>query len=385
MNSQHTIKDKIKYCLEYYDTDTNYDEKRKILHNLRISQRTMGRWKGKLIEFKNIIKDDATNANQKKVCGIPYASKLKCIQFIPDHSKKSTTPILPPDSQLSILSEKVIPIPFTDATKAREHYNITMSSKLNTTKQRKYLKGSKYINTFSPRVEIDVKKFKGAVDLEIKLNESEISKLKVRDLSNEIDFLKTLHVFNQLKPTEEDKKKADKLSRGRQHCGDGGSMFMFGCRNKGVPYASSRQNHYNVEDMSRCARIVLEKYFRKEVNEIMTSDKNQEVDTLGGTKGFGAYTIVSKDLVNAPNLDVNDTTVSITVFNEKHPGSASGWYFVLPNTTLLHGKDNQAVVIKLFHGCALSWDGRKIFHCTALKEIGNNNHVYGNFWSSKKY
>ena len=66
-----------------------------------------------------------------------------------------------------------------------------MSSKLNTTKQRKYLKGSKYINTFSPRVEIDVKKFKGAVDLEIKLNESEISKLKVRDLSNEIDFLKS--------------------------------------------------------------------------------------------------------------------------------------------------------------------------------------------------
>ena len=65
-------------------------------------------------------------------------------------------------------------------------------------------------------------------------------------------------------------------------------------------------------------------------------------------------TFQNDDLFHIPYKSYHNTTVSITVFNEEDPGSASGWYFVLPNTTLLHGKDNQANVIKLFHGCTLS-------------------------------
>ena len=79
-----------------------------------------------------------------------------------------------------------------------------------------------------------------------------------------------------------------------------------------------------------------------------------------------------------------DASCSITVFVEEKPGDAEGWYFILPNMTVNDGE--QAIVVKLFDGCAISWDGRVIYHCTGLSELGSDgNCVYGNFFGGKKY
>jgi len=58
---------------------------------------------------------------------------------------------------------------------------------------------------------------------------------------------------------------------------------------------------------------------------------------------------------------------------------------VLPNTIELDDVNEKAIVIKLFDGIAICWDGRKIFHSTATKDIGEGNHTYGNFWGGKLY
>ena len=47
--------------------------------------------------------------------------------------------------------------------------------------------------------------------------------------------------------------------------------------------------------------------------------------------------------------------------------------------------EKKSVIIKLFDGWTLSWDGRKVYHCTATNEVGDGNHVYGNYWGGKQY
>ena len=80
-----------------------------------------------------------------------------------------------------------------------------------------------------------------------------------------------------------------------------------------------------------------------------------------------------------------DTSVGLSIFNEKIPGTATNWNFVLPNTTMVNENADQAIAIKLFDGCTIAWDGRKVFHCTSMKDVGEDNHVYGNYWGGKRY
>ena len=45
-------------------------------------------------------------------------------------------------------------------------------------------------------------------------------------------------------------------------------------------------------------------------------------------------------------------------------------------------RKQRAIVIKLFHGIAVSWDGRVIRHCTSVTDVGQNNHAFSNFFAS---
>jgi hypothetical protein len=67
----------------------------------------------------------------------------------------------------------------------------------------------------------------------------------------------------------------------------------------------------------------------------------------------------------------------------------------MPN---LYGMGNDGypfdgVAVKLYHGTAISWDGRVICHCTLLTSpdgpgtqfgLGKRNHVYGTFSAAKE-
>ena len=58
-------------------------------------------------------------------------------------------------------------------------------------------------------------------------------------------------------------------------------------------------------------------------------------------------------------------------------------YFLLPNV-MKDDDGNRGIAIRLFHGCCISWDGHKLYHCTGLRDKGNENHVYGNFFGAKQ-
>ena len=103
------------------------------------------------------------------------------------------------------------------------------------------------------------------------------------------------------------------------------------------------------KNFSISSRKFLDKYFQKEVREIIQADKDQYIDALpnmGGKDGLSAYCLVSRNLINLSDYDL-DKSVSITVFNEKNPGTATDWYFILPNTILEGDVEERAIVIQL--------------------------------------
>jgi len=287
-------------------------------------------------------------------------------------------PILPPDSQQCPQRGSECRKDFTDADEARDAYKIGM--KMTGTKHRKYLKGARYRNIlFDNAYVLDVREYGGIVNLNIRLDDDTMSIFKVRDLSHEFEELEVIKKFSE---------SSNKDSEARCAAGDSGAMFAFGKHNrvKG-DYISMKDKSMDIREYCVVSRKLLDKYFREDVKKIINADREQGITaskSMGGNDGISAYCLISRDLINAAHYDL-DTTVSITIFHEKIKGKAKDWFFVLPNTVMNGRNSNKAVVIKLFDGCTLCWDGRKIFHCTGRRDIGEGNNVYGNFWGGKVY
>ena len=271
-------------------------------------------------------------------------------------------------------------IEYKDVDEARCAYRTSISMKRNRRKHQKFLQGSRYKSIFFEcSYEIDVRKYGGMIDLNITLDKDKLTTLKIRDLSGEFQAMKVIKEFSE---------NSNKDSEARCASGDSGNMFAFGYNNSTYgDYVSMKDSKMEIRKYSTTARKLLDRYFKDEVREIMNADKSQKVtpsEAMGGDNGISAYTLVSRDLINAAHYDL-DTSVGISIFTEKIPGKSTNWFFVLPNTTVNGKSDKKAVIIKLFDGCTLSWDGRKVYHCTATDDVGDGNHVYGNYWGGKKY
>ena len=304
--------------------------------------------------------------------------ELQCKQFKYDND---LAPILPPDSQECLQRGSDSRLEYNDINEARNAYKIGMQMTGSKRNHRKYLKGSRYRILFDGYTkEIDVRKYGGMVDLDIRLDPRCTTKLKIRDLSTEKELMEEVKGFSE---------RCNKDSEVRCSSGDAGKMFAFGYRNKKYgDYKSMEDDRVDIQKYSKTVRKVLDIYFKDEVRQIIEADRKQGIipsEAMGGEDGISAYCLVSRDLVNAAHFDL-DTSVGISIFNEKIAGMATNWYFVLPNTVLVGGdEERKAILIKLFDGCTLSWDGREVFHCTAAKDIGEGNHVYGNYWGGKEY
>ena len=272
-------------------------------------------------------------------------------------------------------------IHFDNVDEAREAYKIGMGMISSRRTLRKYLRGSTYRNVFRDNGRVlDVRDYGGKVDLKIRLGGNETSTLKVRDLSIESESLGIIKEFSE---------KCRKDSVARPSSGDLGSMFAFGYRSKeSGDYVSMKgENSDLIRNYNVVSRKLFDKHFPEDVKDIIDADREQNIvpsASMGGVDGISAYCLVSRDLINAGHFDL-DTSVGISVFNERIIGKAVDWFFILPNTVVDGESNERAVMIQLFDGCTLCWDGRKIFHCTGTKEVGENNHVYGNYWGGKDY
>jgi len=95
----------------------------------------------------------------------------------------------------------------------------------------------------------------------------------------------------------------------------------------------------------------------------------------------------SINLANEAHYDCNDLGVGISVWMERVQDHPTDSYFVLPNLLVTDNRNQtrSGVLIKLCDGCAISWDGALIKHCTSIRTPAeyqfNRNARLGDFYS----
>ena len=178
----------------------------------------------------------------------------------------------------------------------------------------------------------------------------------------------------------------DKTSRARCHAGDNGYMYTYGFHNiKLGDYKSMKDDNNLTREYCIEMKRVLNEHFPDVIKNIITEERKQGLmpnENMGGQYGISSSCIISEDLVNSPHFDL-DISHGVSIFNESIPGKAKDWNFLLPNV-MKDNDGNRGIAIRLFHGCCISWDGHEIYHCTGLRDKGNENHVYGNFFGAKQ-
>ena len=123
---------------------------------------------------------------------------------------------------------------------------------------------------------------------------------------------------------------------------------------------------------------------KKSVTDKTTSSVTQELQKCK----VGLTMDISCNLQNSAHYDVNDATTGYAVWTETRPGNQKQrWYFVLPNVFGKYPNNDtyEGVAVALEDGVAISWDGRRIKHCSYFIENTKhpNNFLYGTFCGTK--
>ena len=151
----------------------------------------------------------------------------------------------------------------------------------------------------------------------------------------------------------------------RRDVGDIGQMFGLGYKSMahGEVYrpTNDRRTGQAMNVLCSLTQSWMLHHFKDEFNEIMMDTKRYTekfdvpyLEEMGGPDGLGSSIMFSKNLGNSSHYDYRDRTRSVSIWAERFPGTASNWFFVLPNISV---DGSKGVLIRLQHGTVISWDG----------------------------
>ena len=304
---------------------------------------------------------------------------LECEQVAFDSEK---APLLPPSS---IHLSKDISVEgnarskaFRDSVEARAEYKKLLLAKSSCRRQRKFVYGALHDKLFPGYFEVDP--LIRDVDLCVKLDDGTTTVVQVK------------RIIPDNGPTQ-DKLLNSGVMLGRtltmpgncrgKKVGDLGAMHAIGYRSAASKevYVMRGETPENVQIVSSLMREWMEDNMQGVLKNLVDVDKELNVaNSLACMPtGPGSRMVISINLANAAHVDINDTSMSVALWLEEKPGRAKNWYFVLPN---LSYDGSCGVVVKLYHGVVISWDGRTVFHCTTKTNVGPDNRVYGCLWGS---
>jgi hypothetical protein len=148
-------------------------------------------------------------------------------------------------------------------------------------------------------------------------------------------------------------------------------------------YAAMLEN----EELSRAVSVanqIAKKYCIRHhpelVEEFAAATKNIGAiirNEMGGDEGLSPSGAISHNLGNSSHKDVFDQCRGVSTWIERKTGMAKGVYFLMPNTSI--DGDGRPIAIELGTGITIVWDGRILFHCTSVGDVGEDNAIYGNF------
>ncbi len=303
-----------------------------------------------------------------------------CSQFLHD---TPGTPLLPPDYINESCDNSYDGAPrtstFHDAVLARDAYNELRAAPCSVKRQRRYVFGAMYEFLFPGYLEVDpmIEDY----DLFVTLPSKKVSVVRIRLVSP----VTTLASRNLLTSVVE----LGKTLSGPGNCrgkdvGDMGSMHAIGLKSAKSKscYVAKENTAAMVEVASAAMTEWMQDNMRDVLAKIRGKDEEMKVERSAAMKDApGSRMMISVNLANSPHYDTGDSSESVAIWVEEKPGQSKNWYFVLPNVSCAGSK---GVVIKLMHGLVISWDGREIYHCSSITDVGNSNKVYGCLWTSTR-
>ena len=291
--------------------------------------------------------------------------KLRARQIRSDHED---SPLLPPDvfddnRDMGTTSPKGI----DNASEARNMFQFLRNEPLSVKRHRQFVYGTKYKNLWSDVDYLKIDSFQtgNTFEIEVDINgRVESTKILVFNASHRSDLLKgVLEIGSCLEKT--------KQGNARGKINDIGEMFGLGYKSRKTkveynPTKTIPGIKRAMEKTSRCAVQFMEQECPHVLTDIRWEQNAEEVfpnlQGMGGRDNAGSSIMFSRNLGNAAHIDL-DSSLSISFWAEKKPGVAENWYFVLPD--ILSG-DKKGLIIRLFHGAVIVWDGRVINHCSSV-------------------
>jgi hypothetical protein len=164
-------------------------------------------------------------------------------------------------------------------------------------------------------------------------------------------------------------------------------MYALGYKDKNSEEVYAPTRHRPVADAMTQVSTQVGAYMRAHFPEIYKEIRDAEfrkspnrapLEVMGGAEGPGSCIMCSRNLGGSGHIDL-DHSRSFSIWVEECPGSATNWYFILPDV-FVNGKKDLA--IHLFHGAVIIWDGRVIRHCRSVTNTGEKNAVHGCMFGS---
>jgi hypothetical protein len=316
---------------------------------------------------------------------VPSSQSVTTLQAIQVSDVHLFAPLLPPDYYCNqCLCDKEIkrgdPVQHKDANESRSMYHFLKDEYNSKLRKREFVVGALYKNLIGGYTVIDCLGKLGRIELNVKIEgqcetTSTVTVVNVSDCQNLLESVVDLG------------KSLGERGNARKYVCDVGEMWGLGYKNKKKAEKYAKSNEPRVKNAMRsvCENVTrdLGQHFSTALDSITRAEQDgtqcPPLPEMGGRNGPGSCIMISKNLGNSAHIDYQDDSLSLAVWVEETVGCASNWWFILPNVRL-NGKSG--VAIRLFHGAAISWNGKLIRHCTSITETGENNNVYGCMFGS---
>ena len=282
-------------------------------------------------------------------------------------------PLQPPNichsEDQSAVAGRMRVIEYPDMTKAREAYNKLRKKKMSAFRRRSFVYGFFHQRIFKGSKILDSRHYDA--DLKVTCADGTTTMIYLRQLLD-AETLDSLVKLGRCMPH---------TGNARRNSGDMGDMYGIGTRDHTADstYVLTKGRETEIRDASSRCMEWLEVNLTDVLADISRAERSKSIKSPSWMpKGPGSSIMLSKNLGNSSHYDL-DGSVSVSFWVEDKPGVASNWFFVLPNVSF-EGSDG--VLIRLYHGAVVSWDGRYIRHCTSVTETGVANNTYGVMFGS---
>ena len=267
---------------------------------------------------------------------------------IKDNNVKA--PLLPPD-EITIAGSMFNII---DPVIGRAWYKDQVKKDYNSSKtKRGYLIGSYYSSLYNHSLSniIDWND-KNDINISVMMNSTDYSVIKVRKCPDILSE-SILELHNRLK--------RESPNSCRHKYGDKGKMFALGKKDITNEYAICNNNP-DICMLIEKISTIRKRWYIESFPEDYKSNFNIPIDINYMKFGLSDLMVHSMGLCNASHYDVFDDSITVSTWIEEEINVTDNWYLVFPNVTC-DGK--KAIVIKLFHGCTISWNAGLLRHASS--------------------